>query len=88
MLMTDGDGLDSNGDIYIYGGNIEVWGMRSGGDNEPLDHDGTLEIYNATLLGDIEVVDNATASYDRLIEAATDAAVRTASPFWVVMRPW
>ena len=36
------------------------------------------EDHNATLLGDIEVVDNATASYDRLIEAATDAAVRTA----------
>ncbi len=50
-VNADGDGLDSNGDIYIYGGNIEVWGMRSGGDNEPLDHDGTLEIYNATLLG-------------------------------------
>ena len=50
-VNADGDGIDSNGDIYIYGGNIEVWGMRSGGDNEPLDHDGTLEIYNATLLG-------------------------------------
>ena len=24
--------------------------MKTGGDNEPFDHDGTLEIYNATIL--------------------------------------
>ena len=50
-VNADGDGLDSNGNIYVYGGNIEVWGMKSGGDNEPFDHDGSLEIYNATILG-------------------------------------
>jgi len=50
-VNAEGDGLDSNGNIYIYGGTIEVWGMKTGGDNEPLDHDGSLEIYDATILG-------------------------------------
>ena len=48
-INVEGDGLDSNGDIYIYGGTTEVWGMKSGGDNEPIDHDGKLIIQNATV---------------------------------------
>lgn len=48
-INVEGDGIDSNGDIYIYGGTTEVWGMKSGGDNEPIDHDGSLIIQNATV---------------------------------------
>ena len=33
-VNAEGDGLDANGDINIYGGSIEVWGMAAGGDNE------------------------------------------------------
>ena len=48
-VNVDGDGLDSNGALNLTGGEIEVWGMRAGGDNEPLDCDGTLTIYGATV---------------------------------------
>ena len=48
-LNADGDGLDSNGNLYIYGGNIEVWGAASGGDDEPFDHDEDLTISDATV---------------------------------------
>ncbi|MBQ3431371.1 MAG: carbohydrate-binding domain-containing protein, partial [Clostridia bacterium] len=41
-INVDGDGIDSNGDVNIYGGSVEVWGMKSSGDNEPIDHDGNL----------------------------------------------
>ena len=50
-INADGDGLDSNGNLELYGGNIEVWGMHSGGDNEPLDYDGTLIVKGATVFG-------------------------------------
>ena len=49
-VNVEGDGIDSNGDINITGGKIEVWGMRIGGDNEPIDHDGSLTIKDATVL--------------------------------------
>ena len=48
-LNADGDGLDSNGNLYIYGGTIEVWGAASGSDDEPFDHDGDLKIYGGTI---------------------------------------
>ncbi len=48
-LNADGDGLDSNGNLYIYGGTIEVWGAASGNDDEPFDHDGDLKIYGGTI---------------------------------------
>ena len=49
-VNAEGDGLDANGDINIYGGSIEVWGMAAGGDNEPVDHDDNLIINDATLI--------------------------------------
>ena len=49
-LNADGDGLDSNGNLYIHGGTIEVWGAASGSDDEPFDHDGDLKIYGGTIL--------------------------------------
>ena len=49
-VNTESDGLDANGNIYFYGGNLEVWGMKSGGDGDPIDMDGTLYIMGGTIL--------------------------------------
>ena len=49
-VNADGDGLDANGDINIYGGSLEIWGMAAGGDNEPVDHDDNLIINNTSLI--------------------------------------
>ena len=46
-----GDGLDSNGDLNMYGGNFSVLSMASGGDNSPLDADGTIRVKGATVFG-------------------------------------
>ena len=48
-VNCDGDGLDSNGGLYLYGGTQAVFSMRSGGDNSPLDADGTISIQGASL---------------------------------------
>lgn len=48
-VNVEGDGLDANGDVRIYGGNLEIWGMKSGGDNEPIDVDSCLLINDATV---------------------------------------
>ena len=47
-VNANGDGLDANGNIYLYGGNVEVWGQSSG-DNEPLDYDGNLTVNGAKI---------------------------------------
>ena len=44
------DGLDANGDVIISGGNIEIWGAKSGSDGDPIDKDGKLSISDATVL--------------------------------------
>jgi len=48
-VNTESDGLDANGNVYIQGGNLEVWGMSSG-DGSPIDMDGTLYITGGTVL--------------------------------------
>lgn len=48
-INVEGDGIDSNGNIYFYGGNTEVWGMKANGDNEPIDCDGKIYITDATV---------------------------------------
>ena len=50
-INVEGDGMDANGSIFIYGGFAEVWGMKANGDNEPLDVDNELEIKGATVFG-------------------------------------
>lgn len=49
-INCESDGLDANGNITISGGNIEIWGMKSGGDGDPIDVDGTLTITGGTIL--------------------------------------
>lgn len=48
-VNCDGDGLDSNGGLYLYGGRQAVFSMKSGGDNSALDADGTILIQGATI---------------------------------------
>ena len=48
-VNAGGDGLDSNGNLNLTGGNIVVWGQETGHDNEPLDYDGTLTVKGATV---------------------------------------
>ena len=48
-VNCDGDGLDSNGGLYLYGGTQAVFSMRSGGDNSPIDADGTISIQGASV---------------------------------------
>lgn len=48
-VNCDGDGLDSNGGLYLYGGTQAVFSMKSGGDNSALDSDGTTLIQGATV---------------------------------------
>ena len=44
-----GDGLDSNGALNLTGGDVTVFSMASGGDNSPLDCDGTITLNGATV---------------------------------------
>lgn len=44
-----GDGLDSNGALNLLGGDLTVLSMQGGGDNSPIDSDGTVTINGATI---------------------------------------
>ena len=46
---SDMDGFDSNGNIFIHGGNINIFSSDRGTDN-PIDRDGSLTVFNAELL--------------------------------------
>ena len=46
-----GDGIDSNGGMYLYGGTQTVLSQGQGGDNSPLDADGTILLSGATVFG-------------------------------------
>ncbi len=46
---SEGDGFDSNGDLTISGGDVEVW-TANRADNEPLDADGTVTVSGGTVL--------------------------------------
>ena len=49
-VNAESDGLDANGNIYILGGNLEVWGMKPPGDGDPIDKDGILYITGGTVI--------------------------------------
>ncbi len=48
-VNCNGDGLDSNGGLYLYGGTQAVFSMKSGGDNSAIDADGTVSVQGATI---------------------------------------
>ena len=48
-VNCDGDGLDSNGGLYLHGGAQAVFSMKSGGDNSAIDADGTVSIQGASV---------------------------------------
>lgn len=48
-VNCNGDGLDSNGGLYLYGGTQAVFSMQSGGDNSAIDADGTVLIQGASV---------------------------------------
>ena len=50
-VNAEADGLDANGNIVISGGNVEVWGAKSGSDGDFVDLDGTMTISGATFFG-------------------------------------
>ena len=49
-VNAEADGLDANGNIIISGGNITVWGAKSGSDGDPIDLEGSITISGGTLL--------------------------------------
>ena len=46
---SDTDGFDSNGNVYIHGGNINIFSSPNGTDN-PIDRDGNCTVFNAEVL--------------------------------------
>ena len=50
-INCTGDGIDSNGALYLYGGKQTVLSMQANGDNSPLDCESTLIIDGATVFG-------------------------------------
>ena len=49
-IFSDRDGIDTNGNIYIHGGNTNIFSKGSGSD-EPIDHNGNFTLFNAEILG-------------------------------------
>ncbi|MGN0467795.1 MAG: carbohydrate-binding domain-containing protein [Acutalibacteraceae bacterium] len=62
-LNADGDGIDSNGDIKMTGGNLTVFGSQDGG-NSAVDYAGKFELSGGTLLavGDSRMAQGITES--------------------------
>lgn len=50
IINADGDGLDSNRDIYFYGGTVEVFGAANSGD-AAIDYDGSCYYIGGTVIG-------------------------------------
>lgn len=48
-VNCSGDGLDSNGGLYLYGGQQAVFSQAVGGDNSAIDADGTVLIQGAAI---------------------------------------
>ena len=48
-VETDSDGIDSNGNLYIHGGSINIYSVGNGA-NEPIDLSGNFTLFNAEVL--------------------------------------
>ena len=49
-LITNSDGIDSNGHIYIHGGTLNIFSEGTG-PNEPIDHNGNFSLFDSEILG-------------------------------------
>ena len=49
FVETDSDGIDSNGNLYIHGGSINIYSVGNGA-NEPIDLSGNFTLFNAEVL--------------------------------------
>ena len=49
-VYSQSDGIDSNGNIYIHGGSLNIFSKGFGSD-APLDHNGNFTLFNSELLG-------------------------------------
>ena len=49
FVNNEADGLDANGNIIIYGGNISVLGAKSNSDRDPINMEGSLTISGGTI---------------------------------------
>ncbi len=82
---ASGDGIDSNGAIYIYDGNVEVF-SQSSGDNSPLDSESGAYIYGGTVLGvgcsgmgESISSDQATVTFNTSVSAGSTLTVKDAN---------
>lgn len=58
FVTSEGDGLDANGSIYLYGGTQIIYHQDAQGNNSALDRDAKLVIDGATVLSAGGVADN------------------------------
>ncbi|MGN0173239.1 MAG: carbohydrate-binding domain-containing protein, partial [Acutalibacteraceae bacterium] len=74
-----GDGIDSNGGLYLYGGTATVFSQATGGDNSPLDSDGTCIIENATVFaaGTNPMNENPTINNTAYLKQTTSRSANT-----------
>ena len=50
-INAGADGLDANGNIVISGGDLEIWGAKTGSDGDFIDFDGSMSITGGTFFG-------------------------------------
>ncbi|MDL2217975.1 carbohydrate-binding domain-containing protein [Christensenellaceae bacterium OttesenSCG-928-M15] len=50
-IVAKSDGLDANGDIFLYGGDIRVNGAEKGKGDGAIDYDGCFEVHGGSLIG-------------------------------------
>ena len=66
---TNSDGIDSNGHIYVHGGNINVFSVGHGY-NEPIDLSGNFTLFNAEVLavgaGGVKLVNDAVSKGNQM----------------------
>ena len=77
-VNCEGDGLDANGSLYLYGGTQIIYHQDAQGNNSALDRDARLIIDGATVFSAGGVADNghvdSTGSSQKIIVSTTDFA--------------
>lgn len=80
-VNSEGDGLDANGSIYLYGGTHIIYHQDAQGNNSALDRDANLVIDGATVFSAGGVADNghvdSTGSAQQIVVDTTDYAANS-----------